>query len=157
MLKKLKWVLLGFLSIGIIVLTFVVTLLNYAETEVNALELYRLSVASLPEVDVVKQIHRFNGIESYIVAHVVVENGYDVYYFIYEDTVQHFFFASQLITEAEAHRIAQSQIIGGEIIRIQLGLLNEIPIFEVQVEADHFIYFIIINAQDGEVKMNFQI
>lgn len=157
MLKKLKWGFLILLSVGIILLTYVVTLLNYAETEVNALAFYRASVESLPEVATVEHIHRFNGIESYIVAHVVLENGDDAYYFIYENIVQHFFFLSGLITEAEAHDIALNEVLDGEITQTQVGILNETPIFEIQIREDDQIYYIIINAQDGQIKLSFQI
>lgn len=157
MLKKIKWIILIILSIGIILLTYAMTLLRYAETEVEALERYRLSLASLPEVEEVREVHRFNGLESYIVASIVLERGYDVYYFVFDDTVQHFFFASDLITEEEALQIAMSLIREAEMKRIILGILNEMPIFEVQMELEDEIHYIVINALTGSVVMNFQI
>jgi len=157
MLKKLKWVLLVLLSIGIILLTYVVTLLNYAEAEVETLAFYQLAIQDFPEVASVEHIHRFNGIRSYIVANVVLETGYHVYYFIYGDTVESFSFASLLITETEARTIAQNLVPHGEIINTQLGILNGIPIFEVQIREDHVVYYIVIYAETGEIKMNFQV
>jgi len=157
MLKKIKWIILILLSTGIIFLTFIVTLLRYAETEAELLENYRTSLMALPEVASVGDVRRFNGLESYIVANVILETGYEVYYFVFQETVQHFFFASRLISEDEAQTIAERLIRNGEISRTQLGILDEMPIFEVQIQVEDAIHYIVIDAQNGEVIMNFQL
>ena len=156
MLKKIKWLLLGVASIGIIVVTYLVTLVRYAETEVDALETYRLSLEAMSEVVSVTSIHRFNGLETYIVASVIHESDQELYFFVQEGSVQAYFVSTQLITEAQAKRIAQDSFRQGEIIHTQLGILREMPIFEVQIKDEAVVHYLIINAQTGEIIMNFE-
>jgi len=155
MLKKIKWILLGFVAIAIIVGTYVVSLVRYAETEVTALNNYATSISARPEVVSVQSIHRFNGLESYIVANVEHESGQDVYFFVRDGSVQYYFIASELINEHEANVIAQSLVRNGEIINTKLGILEETPIYEVQIEYEDAVHYIVIDAQTSEVIMNF--
>ena len=155
MLKKLKWIVLGLVAIGIIVLTYIVTLVRYAETEVTAMIAYTASIEAMPEVVSVQQVHRFNGLESYIVARVEHENGEDVYFFVRDGEVQEWFFSAELIDENAANVIAERLIRDGEIIKTQLGILEENPIFEVQIRDEETVHYIIIHAQTRVVIMHF--
>ena len=173
MLKKIKWTLLGLVAILIIIGSYVISLVRYAEGEVASLESYTASILALPEVDSINSIHRFNGLESYIVASVVHESGQDVFFFVHDVQVQHYFFADELIDEAEANAIAHN-LRNGEIIKTQLGILEGVtifedqtdddddedeekgmPIFEVQIAVEDAIYYVVINAQTSEVILNF--
>lgn len=155
MLKKIKWVLLGFAVIMMIAVTYVVSLVRYAETEVTALNHYAESLLALPEVVSVQSIHRFNGLESYIVAKVEHERGQDVYFFVREGVVEDYFISSRLISEQNANAIAQSLVWNGEIIQTQLGILEGTPIFEVKIKSEDVVHYIVIDAQTREVLMNF--
>ena len=173
MLKKIKWTLLGLIAIVIIIGSYVISLVRYAEGEVVNLENYTASILALPEVESINSIHRFNGLESYIVASVVHEGGQDVYFFVRDVQVQHYFFADDLINEEEANAIAHSLTSNGEIIKTQLGILEGVeffedqtddddeeeekgmPIFEVQIAVEDAIYYIVINALTSEVILNF--
>jgi len=155
MLKKIKWILLGLVAILIIIGTYVVSLVRYAETEVTALDNYTASILARPEVVSAQSIHRFNGLESYIVALIEHESGQDVYFFVRDATVQHIFIASDLINESDANTIAQTLVRNGEIINTQLGILEETPIFEVQIRDEDTVHYIVIDAQTSEVIMNF--
>jgi len=157
MLKKIKWTSLGIVALSIIIITYVIALVRYAETEVTALSDYEASLLTLPEVASVRQIHRFNGLESYIVANVEHTSGQDIYFFVREGSVQHYFISSQLIDETQANRIAQNLVPNGEIINTQLGILRETPIFEVQIVYEGTVHYIVIDAKTREVIMNFQI
>ncbi|MCL1990651.1 MAG: PepSY domain-containing protein [Defluviitaleaceae bacterium] len=155
MLKKIKWGFLILASISIILLTYVVTLVRYAESDVTLLEAYHLSLMALPEVVAVRHIHRFNGLNAYIVAEVEHESGEDVYFFVYEASVAYYFFRSQLIDEQAVRSRAQALIGNGQIINSQLGMLNGVPIFEVQLTDEDVIHYVVIDAQNGEVIMSF--
>lgn len=168
MLKKIKWTLLGLVAILIIIGTYVISLVRYAEGEVATLENYTASILAMEEVESLNSIHRFNGLESYIVASVVHEGGQDVYFFVRDVQVQYYFFAEELIDEEEANAIAQNLMENGMIINTQLGILEGVledeiaddeesamPIFEVQIEDEDAVYYIVINAQTSEVVLNF--
>jgi len=157
MLKKIKWILLGLAAIMIIIGTYVVSLVRYAEGEVTALDNYEAAILALQEVDSIASIHRFNGLESYIVANIEHENGRDFYYFVREGEVQHLFIASELINEPQANEIAQDLVGDGEIIFTQLGILEETPIFEVQIEFEDSVRYIVIDAQTSEVILDFPV
>lgn len=155
MLKKIKWILLGFVAIMIISITYVVSLVRYAGVEVATLNDYKTSLLALPEVVDVQSIHRFNGLESYIVARIEHESGEDVYFFVREGVVEDYFISSRLIDEGNANAIAQSLVWNGEIIKTQLGILEGVPIFEVQIRDEGVVYYIVIDAQTREILMNF--
>ena len=155
MLKKIKWILLGLAAILIIIGTYVVSLVRYAEVERIALDNYAASISALPEVVSVERVHRFNGLESYIVANIEHESGQEVYLFVRDGEVKHFFHVSELIDETQADMIAQNLIQDGEIIKTQLGVLEETPIFEVQIEHEDVVYYIVINAETSEIIMVF--
>lgn len=157
MWKKIRWILLGFTSVIIILLTYAITLVRYAETEITALAAYQASIENFSEVKSVLNIHRFNGLESYIVAKIEHESGEEIYYFIFDDAVKHYFFARQLLEEQEAENIALNLIDEGEIIKVQLGILNETPIFEIQIEQEEKVYYIVINAKNGALIMDFYV
>ena len=157
MLKKIKWILLGIVAASIIIVAYVISLVRYAEVEVTALNNYAVSLSEFPYVASVQWVQRFNGLESYIVASVEHTSGQDVYFFVREGVVQHYFFSSHLIDETQANEIAQNLVQNGEIINTQLGILREIPIFEVQIEYEDAIHYIVINARTREVWMDFEI
>ena len=157
MLKKIKWILLGVVAVSIIVVAYIIALVRYAEVEVTALNNYATSISELPDVVSVQWVQRFNGLESYIVARIEHTSGEDVYFFVREESVQHYFFSSQLISEMQANEIALNFLPNGEIINTQLGILREIPIFEVQIEYEGLIHYIVIDAKTREVIMNFYI
>ena len=171
MLKKIKWVLLGLAAIAIIIGTYVVSLVRYAEIEATALDNYVASILAMPEVVSVQSIHRFNGLESYIVASVEHESGQDVYFFVRDGNVEYYFIASELINDGDANMIAQSLVRNGEIINTQLGILEGvaifedqtekdeaqgIPIFEVQIGNEDVVHYVVINAWTSEVILNFE-
>jgi len=137
------------------VLTYIVTLVRYAETETTALNQYRLSVAAMADVKAVHSIHRFNGLESYIVATITHENGENLYFFIRDGQVLHFFFTTDLISIETANSIATGQIPNGQIHHTQLGIIHETPIFEVQINYDGNVHYVVINAITQEVIMQF--
>lgn len=155
MLKKIKWILLGLASVIIIVITFLVTLVRYADEEVDALNFYRLSIEAMPEVVSVEEIHRFNGLDTYIVANVRHENGQNIYFFVQDGAVVHYFFATQLIEQEEAISVTDQLFREGELFHIQLGVIGEIPIYEVQIKDDGEVHYVVIDAQTGNVLMNF--
>ena len=155
MLKKIKWILLGLAAILIIIGTYVVSLVRYADTERIALNNYTASISAMERVVSVFSIHRFNGLESYIVANIEYVNGQEFYFFVRDGEVQHLFLISDLINEAQADLIAQNLIQDGEIIKTQLGILEETPIFEVQIEYDGDVHYIVIDAETSEIILNF--
>jgi len=174
MLKKIKWVLLGLVAIAIIIGAYVVSLVRYAETEATDLDNYVTSISAMSEVVSVQSIHRFNGLESYIVARIEHESGQDLYFFVRDGNVQYLFIASELINDVDANTIAHSLVQNGEIISTQLGILEGvaisedqteddedqgIPIFEVQIEDEDedVVHYIVINAWTSEVIMNFDV
>jgi len=155
MLKKIKWVSLSVTVLAIIIMTYIIALVRYAEGEVTAINEYVTSLLTLPDVVSVSYAHRFNGLESYIVANIEHTSGQEVYFFVREGSVQHYFISSQLIDEMQANVIAQNVMPNGEIINTQLGILQETPIFEVQIEDDGVVHYIVINAQTSEIWLNF--
>ena len=157
MLKKIKWLLLGVASILIIVVAYIVSLVRYAQTEVTALNNYTASLLTLPEVASVGQIHRFNGLASYIVASIELDNGQDVYYFVRDGTVAYYFFSVDLINEHDAIGTARNLVRTGEVIHTQLGILSGTPIFEVQIEDkdERVVHYIIIDAKTRELIIKF--
>jgi len=157
MLNKIKWLLLGFIAISIITVTYIVSVVRYAETERTALNDYAESLLALLEVESVQSIHRFNGQESYIVANVEHVDGQKLYFFVRDGSIQYYFIASELIHADDANMIAKNLIQNGEIINTQLGILDETPIFEIQIRYEELVHYIIINAQTREVVMNFYI
>ena len=154
-LKRISWVVLLSTVAVTLSLTYIVTLVRYAETETAELNRYRVSIAAMPEVANVQSVHRFNGLKSYIVAHILHENGEDFYFFIRDGSVQHFFPIPDLITIQTAHTLALQQIPGGNIHRTQVGILDDIPIFEVQIQFEGSVHYIVINAESHEIMMQF--
>jgi len=157
MLKKIKLILLGLIALVIIIGTYVVSLVRYAEVERIVLDNYTASILALPEVESIYSIHRFTGLETYIVASVENVGGQDVYLFVRDGLVQYYFFAADLINVSDANTIAQDLLLDGEIINTQLGFLEEVPIFEVQIRYDSATYYIVIDAQTSEVILNFPV
>lgn len=154
-LKRISLTVLLAVMITGAILTYVVTLVRYAETETTALNQYRISIAAMSDVETVHSVHRFNGLESYIVAAITHENGENLYFFIRDGQVLHFFFITDLINSAAANTIATGQIPTGEIHRTQLGIIGVTPIFEVQINHDGNVHYIVINAENGEIIMQF--
>lgn len=154
-LKRISLTVLLAVIITGAVLTYIVTLVRYAETETVALNQYRTSIMAMADVTNVSNIHRFNGLESYIVAAVTHENGEEMYFFIRDGSVKHFFFATDLISEQESRLIAITQLPAGEIRRSQLGIINEIPIFEIQINYNRQVHYVVINAETSVVLMQF--
>ena len=155
MLKKLKWLVLGMAIISIITIMYIVSTVRYARIETTALEGYADSLLTLPDVVSVQSIHRFNGKESYIVASIEHDSGQELYFFVRDGSVQYYFISSELLNESDANVIALDLVQNGEIINTQLGILGEKPIFEVQIEYEDLVYYIVIDAQTREVLMNF--
>ena len=159
MVKKIKWLLLGIVVILIISITYVVSLVRYAQGEVDAVNNYMDSISALPEVVSVHGVHRFNGLESYIVASVERTSGYDAYYFVRDGRVQYYFYTTELINANDANVTAQDLVRTGEIINTQLGILEGTPIFEVQIkdEDEDVVHYIVINAETSDIILKFYI
>jgi len=156
LLKRISW---GLLATGIIagvIFAYLIMVIRYAETETIALNNYRASINAMPDVNAVHSVHRFNGLESYIVAAVEYESGDDVHFFIRDGAVQHFFFTNDLITEQVAMAIAQSQHPEGTIVNSQLGIIFVTPIFEIQIEHENAVHYVVIDARTREIMMNFE-
>jgi len=156
MLKKIKWIIIALIVICSIIFTYALTLLRYAETEVLELNRYHASLEMMPEVDTVISLHRFNGIESFIVANIRHESGDNIYFFVQDDAIVHYFWENDLLFE-EALRVAEREILFGYISRYKLGIINETPIFEFQIYNEGVIYFVIVDALTGEVIMSFEV
>jgi len=154
-LKRISLTVLLAIIITGTILTYIVTLVRYAETENFRLDQYRISIAAMSEVELVHSVHRFNGLESYIVATITHENGEDIYFFIRDGGVQHFFFTADLINLETANTIARQQLPAGQIHRTQLGIINQTPIFEVQINYDDNVHYVVINAETQEIIMQF--
>jgi len=155
MLKRLKWLLIATTAILVVTLTYAILVVRYAEAEMTAIQGYADSLLALNDVEALHSIHRFNGLESYIVANVLHSTGQEVYFFVRDGSVQHYFPRRDLIDADEAMAIAKSLINNGEISNVQLGILGEIPIFEVQIAVDELVHYLVINAKNREILMNF--
>ena len=154
-LKRISWVVLLTTVTVTLTLAYIVTLVRYAETETNSLNDYRTSILAMPEVDFVHSVHRFNGLESYVVATITHESGEHLYFFIRDGGVQHFFFTTDLINHETANAVARGQLPNGSIRQTQLGIIEETPIFEIQVQHEGIIHYIIIHAETSEIIMQF--
>ena len=157
MKKKIKWMIVGLSVVMVVILIYIGALVRYAEREVTTLNNLTASLEVMPEVRLVHSIHRFNGLESYVVAQVELTNYQDAYFFVRDGTVQHYIISTELMVESEILSIASDQVVGGEIQRSQLGIIEETPIFEVQIALDGEVHYVIINAVTGTVIMNFSL
>jgi len=157
MFKKIRWALLAFIIGGILIITYIVTLVRYAESENRAFNNYTKSLLAMSDVNEVNSIHRFNGLKSYIVANIVHTNGEDVYFFIRDGIIQHFFFTENLIALDDANNVAQQMNPNARIVNTQLGMLDEKPIFEVKLEEKNITTYIVLDAKNGRVLMNFSL
>jgi len=157
MKKKIKWIIIGISVVIIAVLIYAGALVRYADREMGILNIYNASLEVLPEVDSVRFIHRFSGLESYVVALVELSNNQEAYFFVRDGVVQHYIEKSELITEAQAMSVALDLIVGGEIHDTQLGIIDDTPIFEVQIALNNDVYYVVINAVSGNVIMNFSL
>jgi len=155
MLKRLKWLLITTIVAALAMLTYAILVVRYAEAEMTAIQGYADSLLALNDVEALHSIHRFNGLESYIVANVLHNTGQEVYFFVRDGRVQHYFPRRDLIDDDEAVAIAKNLIMNGEISNVQLGILGETPIFEVQIAVDELMHYLVINAKNREILMNF--
>ena len=157
MKKKIKWIAFGLSVIIVTVVIYIGALVRYAESEETALNTYRLSLEVMPEVDSVLTVHRFNGLESYVVALVELTNHQEVYFFVRDGVVAHYIGRTELMSESQVISVASNLITGGELHQTQLGIIEETPIFEVQMVLDGEMHYVIIHAVSGNVIMNFNL
>lgn len=155
MFKRISWFVLFVLISSTLSIGYIVTLVRYAEAENGILDDYRASILAMEDVNSVNTIHRFNGLESYIVADIDHQNGENLYFFIRDGLVQHFFFTNDLIDAATAGSIATAVHDGGTVSNITLGILHTTPIFEVQINQEEVVYYVVVNAITREIVMNF--
>jgi uncharacterized protein YpmB len=59
------------------------------------------------------------------------------------------------MTESQITSMASNLKTGGEIQNIQLGIIEETPIFEVQIALNDEIHYVVINAVNGNVITEF--
>lgn len=157
MKKNIKWLVIGICVIVVAIVIYMGAVIRYVEQEATTLNNYMASLEALPEVESVHAIHRFNGLESYIVALVELTNSQEAYYFVKDGIVEHYLVSDELITQSQAANIASDLIVGGEVQDNQLGIIEETPIFEVQMTLEDTLYYVIINAVNGNVIMNFSL
>ena len=154
--KKIIWFIIGVLVILVVLLGYVGSLVEYAETEVRLINNVSASLEAMSGIDSVESIHRFNGLESYIVARVLYDQQ-EVYFFVRDGTIQHYIGSAEMLAESDAQNIAVNFISGGDIHHTQLGIIGETPIFEVQIALGDARHYVVINAKSGNVIMNFDL
>ena len=165
MKAKIKWILLGIVTVIVVVVIYFVSLTRVANQHASMLEGYALSIEGLPEVDRVLDVHQFNGLESYIVSRVRLHDGQEIYYFVRDEVVQHYLPQSDLIREEQARQIAYDTIASAlgeasgsqeiEFFLIQVGVLEDVIIFELQARVDEDVHYVIMDGQTGEVILHF--
>lgn len=157
MKKKIKWIITGISVMSVVVMIYIGALVQYAESEAIALNRYAESLEAMSEVDAVRSIHRFNGLESYVVALVALTHHQEVYFFVRDGAIKHYVGSDELMTESQVASLALNLIVGGEVHHIQLGIIEETPIFEVQIVFEDVRHYVIIHAVDGHVITNFNL
>lgn len=157
MKKKIKWLVIGICVIVVAIVIYMGAVIRYVQREATTLNNYMASLEVLPEVQSVHTIHRFNGLESYVVALVELTNNQEAYFFVKDGLVEQYLVSDELITQSQAATIASNLIVGGEIQDTQLGIIEETPIFEVQMTLEDALYYVIIHALSGDVIMNFSL
>ncbi|MCL2560263.1 MAG: hypothetical protein FWE07_07215 [Turicibacter sp.] len=156
MKKKIKWIVVGVVVVTALMLVYLAELVRYAGSEMAILNNFTASIEQMPEVNVVEEIHRFNGLESYIVALVELTNNERAYFFIRDGSLQHYIDHADVLMEAQAIGIARG-VVDGQLHHIQLGILDGTPIFEVQMMHESALHFIIVRAEEGTVWMDFSL
>jgi len=160
--SRMKQIFVGVAVIIIVALIYVALVMRYANREAGELAHYAQSIEELPEVERVMDMHRFNGMESYVVAHVLLSDGQEFYYFVREETVEHYVASDELMEEERVLAIMQRAILDYnedavevDLIGIQLGMINNEVVFEVRVRLNEQIHYVVINGEDGEVVLHF--
>lgn len=154
-LKKLKWVVLALTVLSVGLLVYGLSLVRYAEEEVLSLSNYEQAIAGMSEVVAVNHIHRFNGRQSYIVANVTHESGQLLYFFVHDGQVVHYELAEALKDVDAATTIATELVGADDVLVARLGLLDGVAIFEIQINAENEVHYVILDAKTFEVLLNF--
>jgi len=159
---KMKQIFMVTAVVAIVLLIYATLIMRVANSEEGELADYAQSIAELSEVEEVINVHRFNGIESYVVAHVLLRDGQEFYYFVREETVKHYVASDDLLEEEQVLAIMQRAILDDEedrteveLVAIQLGILNDDVVFEVRVRLDAHIHYVVIDGQNGDVLLHF--
>ena len=155
---RVKWISVGIVAAVAVVVIYFLSLISYANRQDRELANYASSIAELPEVDSVVSTHRFNGLESYVVAGVVLSDGQEFYYFVRDGTVQEYVARDDLIGESRARSIAYEVAAEGQataFMSVQLGTIGDRAIFEARVEHGGRIHYVVMDALDGEIIMQF--
>jgi len=154
-MKKIKYVLWALLTCVIILFFASARLFQNYLSEQAQLDRFRQSLYELPEVESVLELHWFHGLVSTLVAEVEHINGEIIYYFIQDGLVEYYFFQNDLISESNAGSLAQDFLPEAQIHQITLGILHDIPIYEIMVRLDNTLHYVIITALDSQIKMHF--
>ena len=157
MKRKIKWFLFGFAALIVVGIVYVRSLLGHVDNHVTGLEFYGQSLESLPEVLVVRDVSRFNGASTYVVARVELVDGREQYYFVADGVVEYYVDSEDVIGFDAAEQIAFSRVGGGVVVSSQLGIHLSDVIYEVQVEYEGLFFYVVIDAQDGEILLEFHL
>jgi|GEM_PF-1446769 len=160
--SHMKQILMVVAGIAVMALIYVVLMIRYADSGERELRQYTRSIEDLPEVEHVINIQRFNGIESYVVVHVMLVDGQEFYYFVRDETVKHYVASDDLIGEERALRVMNGVILDYdeeasevEVMEIQLGVIDDEVIFEIRVRLQQQVHYVVINGLNGEVLLHF--
>lgn len=146
----LKW--LGLILI--IIMVWIVSFLIYVGREHSERETFRRSLENMPEVQYVLALNQFHGAESYWIAEVALEDGTQMYYFIFEAQVIHQVPVGDLMTPAQAEAIALSGF-GGTSVHYFLGFFQNTPIFEVALNTSEGVRYVIVDAKTREIAFSY--
>ena len=156
MKKKMKWIALSLVVVLLAVMVYMAFLVRHAESEAQVLTDIKHALEATSEVESVRDIHRFNGLEAYVVALVELADRQTAYFFIRDGVVVHYAAEDELLNAALAIELALYEV-DGEVHHAQMGILEETPIFEVQIRVDDALHFVVLDATTAEVKMTFQL
>ena len=154
-------------SIFVIFLIFFGFLLAHVNRYNQELETYKASILQIDEVESILDFQIFHGLDTYVVAKVNLIDNQTFYYFIKDQVVAHYVLTSDLLTENDVLLIAKNQ--WSETINdfylsdatknytIKLGVLEQQVIYEVSVTFENETHFIVIDAVEGAIILNFSI
>ena len=153
--KNLKWIIwssAGIFTIGISIYIF---LLMYIGNHQDNLNSYKQSIGNLPEVAEILEFSHFTGTDEYLVAKVRRTDDAEYIYFIKNEVVAQQFPVSDFIGEEMAQSIALNATESRELQYVTLGMYFENPIYELKFITERGAEYLIIDAQTGEILLQF--
>ncbi len=150
--KRLKRIVL---LIIVILFSGLILLASYVLQQNKQLMTYQKSLTNLPEVSQVLSISEYYGEDPYYVAKVLLTTNQEYYYFVKDNTVEYSYPIEDLMTAEDATQKALSVVGNGITKHYYLGIYDGKPAYEVLISLEKQEEYVIIDAQTGEVLLQF--